>query len=157
MWKHRQGMLMRLGGKKKFVVKEYFMRSTEPEEPPPRSPIYTWTQDDQDYLDRITRRNLKLMIQEHRAALEGTTASSEYSSGVFIYPGLEEALSRLEEKVGLRESRIEPIKNCRKCYFATSTRVLSTMWYCFCTNRAPARFVIARSNLSCWRKKESDL
>jgi hypothetical protein len=157
MWKHGQGMLMRLGRKKKFAWKEYFMRSTEPDEHPPLSPIYTWTKEDQEYLDQITKRNLKLVIQEHMAALGTSTTGSQYSPGSFVDPDIEEALTRLEERVGLTESRIEPIKNCRKCYFATSTRVLNTMWYCFCTNRAPARFVTARGNLPCWRKKESDL
>ncbi len=147
---------MRVPRKEMRLLDRYIKRFKEPEEPPPPNPIYRWTEEDQEYLDQITKRNLRLKIEAHRSDPEPRCDSD----AEYLVPGLyylneeiEEGLVKLEEKAGLRESRIEPIKNCRKCYFATSTRVLNTVWYCFCTNRPPARFVVARSNLPCWRDK----
>lgn len=148
-------------GKKQIARIQHFKRAREQEAPPARSPLYTWTEEDQQYVEQITRRDLRLKIEERSRTAPEQQVTTAADSGPLERPPIsrrtEEILTRLDVTVGVRRTRIEPIKSCRKCYFAARTRVLNTVWYCFCTNRPPARFVVARVNLPCWRKRVSDL
>lgn len=108
-----------------------------PEMTPLLSPLYTWTDEDQAYVDMMLKKNIKQNFGKR------IITPSKEKPQLFEYP---------------KKSSITPIKNCRKCYFAASVRTFGLNWFVKCSNIARSRshnsdhpWILAKRNLPCWR------
>ena len=128
------------------------------EEAPPPSPLCTWTDEDQAYVDKMlwkeATRNFKKMM-DNRPEKEPTPKSEHH------FPELDNMITELEIRTGNKKGLISPIRNCRKCYFAIAVRSIGLNWFVKCSNvakshnHAPGHFwILAKSNLPCWRSPE---
>lgn len=132
-------------------------KKKEPEEVPPPHPFFTWTDEDQAYVDKMlwksATRNYRRLIDK--------ASKKEPEPSEHHFPELEKMVTDLEIKTGNKKGPITPIKNCRKCYFAAAVRTYGLNWYIRCSNVAKSRghrrdypWIIAKSNLPCWRDLE---
>ncbi len=113
-------------------------KKREPEMVLPQSPLYTWTDEDQAYVDMMLKKNIK------------------QNFGKRIYTPFKEKPQLLEYP---EKSSVTPIRNCRKCYFAVAVRTLGLNWFVKCSNIARScglnsdhPWILAKSNLPCWRE-----
>ena len=132
-------------------------RKKEQEIPPPRPSqvLFEFTEDDEEYVSMMIKKSARRTLQKHRK--ERPQPQKEQPP---IDDELDEMLTEVERKVGIRSDFLEPIKNCRKCYFSKSVRVIGIDWYCQCSNVAKSSgktgwtWVRCESNLPCWREPE---
>ncbi len=132
------------------------MKKQEIIAPRPSRVLFEFTSEDEDYVNMMLKKTAKQTLRKHR---------KEYVPSKENIPTLDheldELLTAVEKKAGILPSSVEPIRNCRKCYFSTSFRIVGTDWYCQCTNVARTSgkigwiWVHCESNLSCWRKPEN--
>jgi hypothetical protein len=128
-----------------------------PKMAPPPSPLFTWTDEDQAYVDKMlmkdARKNFRKLISR--------TSKKEPEPSEHPFPKLDKKITELEIKTGNKKGPITSIKNCRKCYFAAAVRTYGLNWYIRCSNVAKSRghnrdypWILAKSNLPCWRDPE---
>ncbi len=104
-------------------------------------------------LMKDARKNLRKKIEAV------SNKASELSEHPF--PELNKMVAELEFRAGNKKDQINPIRNCRKCYFASSVRLFGLNWFIKCSNVARSRsqdpkhpWILARSNLPCYRAPE---
>jgi len=130
-------------------------RKKEQENTPPKPSkvLFEFTSEDEKYVNMMLKKSARRTIEKHRK-----DAPPPPKESISIEAEMDELLTEVERKVGIRSDVIEPIKNCRKCYFAKSVRVVGADWYCQCSNVAKSsgqtgwKWVRCESNLSCWRE-----
>ena len=126
--------------------------------PRPRDVLFEFTAEDEEYVNMMLKKSAKRTLQKHRK-----DAPHPPKESPLIDPEMEELLTQVEKKAGLRTSSIDPIRNCRKCYFSKSLRVVGTDWYCQCSNVAKSSgklgwtWVHCESNLPCWRELDTEI
>ncbi|MHA2021219.1 MAG: hypothetical protein ACW96N_05860 [Candidatus Thorarchaeota archaeon] len=130
-------------------------RKRKQEEVVPPNPIKVlleFTEADEQYVNMMLRKSAMRTLARHKKIPAPQTFQPA------INPELDSMLSAVEAKMGLINAPIVPIKNCRKCYFSSSFRIIGNNWYSLCTNVARAsglprgRWVHCESNLPCWRR-----
>ena len=122
-----------------------------PAKPNPRKALFEFTEEDKEYVNMMLRKETVRKLQRLR---KNPMPKEEPS---LIDPEIDKALGEIEAKMGIAENPIQPIKNCRKCYFSKSFRLIGKEWYCQCTNVARSSLMLrwiwirCESDLSCWR------
>ncbi|MHA1962258.1 MAG: hypothetical protein ACW99U_18800 [Candidatus Thorarchaeota archaeon] len=130
-------------------------RRQEVESPKPRRPQFEFTKDDEEYVNMMLKKSAIRRLQKHRKN------PPPKKNPPLIDPEIDELLSKIETKVGIIKGEVKPIKNCRKCYFSKSFRIIGVEWYCLCSNIAKVagqsrgKWVHCESNLKCWRKPQA--
>jgi hypothetical protein len=125
--------------------------------PRPSRVLFEFTSEDEAYVNMMLKKSARRTVQKHRKDKPLPTKEP-----LFIDDELDEMLIEVEKKAGIKSTATEPIKNCRKCYFSRSFRVIGVDWYCHCANvaRSSAKagwsWVRCESNLSCWREPDYD-
>lgn len=129
-------------------------KKKEPEMAPPPSPLFTWTDEDQAYVNKMLMKDARKNLRKKIDAIP----KKEPEPSEHPFPELNKMVTELEIKTGNKKGPINPIKNCRKCYFATSVRLFGLNWFIKCSNVARScshdpkhPWILARSNLPCWR------
>ncbi|MGD9395198.1 MAG: hypothetical protein PVJ05_02100 [Candidatus Thorarchaeota archaeon] len=124
--------------------------------PSPRKVLFEFTSEDEDYVNMMLKKSARRTLQR----LKKDSSQPPKESPPFDTE-LDEMLAAVEKKAGIQPAEIEPIKNCRKCYFSKSLRVIGTEWYCQCSNVAKLsgklgwKWVRCESNLPCWRASDT--
>lgn len=119
--------------------------------PNPIKVLLEYTEEDEKYVNMMLKKSARRKLEQCRR----NPLPKERPS--LIDPEIENLLIGIETKLGLHKAPIEPIMNCRKCYFSSSFRLIGTNWYCLCTNigRTPhqssGKWVHCENNLPCWR------
>ncbi|MFW9787877.1 MAG: hypothetical protein ACFFE2_16925 [Candidatus Thorarchaeota archaeon] len=125
------------------------------EPPRPIQVLYEFTAEDEEYVNMMLKKSARRTLQKHRREIPVIAKEQP-----LIDPEMDELLTAVEKKVGIRPAEITPIKNCRKCYFSKSIRVVGNEWYCQCSNVAKSTgklgwtWIRCESNLSCWREPD---
>jgi hypothetical protein len=125
--------------------------------PKPSRVLFEFTSEDEAYVNMMLKKSAKRTIQKHRKDKPLPTKKPPP-----IDDELDEMLIEVEKKVGIKSTATEPIKNCRKCYFSKSFRVIGVDWYCHCANvarssgKAGWTWVHCESSLPCWREPNYD-
>ncbi|MHA1908165.1 MAG: hypothetical protein ACW98Y_12775 [Candidatus Thorarchaeota archaeon] len=120
-------------------------------QPRPRDVLFEFTSEDEDYVNMMLKKSAMRTLRKHRKT------APRPEEPVPIDPEIDKLLTQIEKKVGIQPDSVKPIKNCRKCYFSKSLRVIGTDWYCQCSNVAKSSgklgwtWVHCESNLPCWR------
>jgi hypothetical protein len=139
-----------LGGESLFRRRK---KKQEIAPPKPSKVLFEYTSEDDEYVNMMLKKSAKRTLQRH--IKESPPALEEPST---IDEEMNELLTEVERKAGIRSDVIEPIKNCRKCYFSRSVRVIGTDWYCQCSNvarssgKAGWKWLRCESDLPCWRE-----
>jgi hypothetical protein len=120
--------------------------------PNPIEVLLEFTEEDEQYVNMMLRKSAIRTLERHKKKhLPEPTQSA-------INPELDSMLSAIEARMGFLNAPIDPIKNCRKCYFSSSFRIIGANWYSLCTNIARAsglprgKWVRCECNLPCWRE-----
>ncbi len=120
--------------------------------PNPIKVLLEFTEEDKQYVNMMLKKSAMRTLERYKKNhLPEPTQSA-------INPELDSMLSAIEVRMGLLNAPIGPIKNCRKCYFSSSFRIIGDNWYSLCTNIARAsglprgKWVRCESNLPCWRE-----
>jgi hypothetical protein len=127
-----------------------------PAPPNPIEALLEFTEEDEKYVNMMLKKEARRTLQKYRKNPQPK------AKPVLIDPEIDRALAAIEARMGHVKGSIEPIKNCRKCYFSTSIRVIGTDWYCQCTNVAKSsgkqgwKLVHCQSDLPCWREPDSE-
>jgi hypothetical protein len=114
--------------------------------------LLEYTEADEQYVNMMLRKSAMRTLTKHRKN------PTPPKPPVLINPEIDNILSAIEIRVGINKDPIEPVKNCRKCYFTSAFRIIGHDWYSLCTNFARAsdlqrgKWVHCKSNLSCWRE-----
>jgi hypothetical protein len=120
--------------------------------PKPIKVLLEFTEADEQYVNMMLRKSAMRTLAKHKKNIPPQTPPPT------INPEFDSMLSAIEARMGLLDAPIGPIKNCRKCYFSSSFRIIGDNWYSLCTNVARAsglphgKWVHCESNLSCWRE-----
>ena len=120
--------------------------------PNPIKVLLEFTEADEQYVNMMLRKSARRTLERYKKNPLPETPQPA------INPELDRMLSAIEARMGLINAPIGPIKNCRKCYFSSSFRIIGNNWYSLCTNIARAsglprgKWVHCESNLPCWRE-----
>ncbi|NHJ12039.1 MAG: hypothetical protein EAX95_00070 [Candidatus Thorarchaeota archaeon] len=131
-------------------------KKQELEPPNPLAVLFEFSEEDEEYVQSMLKKSARRTLDRFKSE-EPKVAKSEAQQEPLFFPELQAKISALEVKMGIHTSPPQPIRNCRKCYFASSFRNIQTNWYCRCTNvsRTPAKgrglWILCESNLPCWR------